>query len=48
MTNELITVVVGKLKLTIGDEEIFAQPGDEVFIPKGVRQFVLCELLSSA
>ena len=34
-TNELVTVVTGKLQLTIGDEEIIAEPGDEVFIPRG-------------
>jgi len=39
-TNELVTVVVGKLRLTIGDEEIVAEPGDEVFIPKNVRHSV--------
>ncbi|MGE0471244.1 MAG: hypothetical protein Nkreftii_001295 [Candidatus Nitrospira kreftii] len=39
-TNELVTVVVGKLRLTIGDEEIVARPGDEVFIPKNVRHSV--------
>lgn len=39
-TNELVTVIVGKLKLTIGGEEIVAEPGDEVFIPKGVRHSV--------
>ncbi len=35
-TNELVTVMEGALKLTIGREEIIAEPGDEVFIPKGV------------
>jgi len=35
-TNELVTVIVGKLRLMIGTEEIIAEPGDEVFIPKGV------------
>ena len=39
-TNELVTVIVGKLRLTIGAEEILAEPGDEVFIPKGVRHSV--------
>jgi quercetin dioxygenase-like cupin family protein len=34
--NELVTVTEGKLKLTIGGEEIIAEPGDEVFIPKGI------------
>lgn len=35
-TNELVIVMDGRLKLTIGGEEIIAEPGDEVFIPKGV------------
>ncbi|GJL60729.1 MAG: hypothetical protein NPIRA03_35860 [Nitrospirales bacterium] len=34
-TNELVTVVEGKLRMTIEGEEIIAEPGDEVFIPKG-------------
>ena len=33
---ELVTVKDGRLKLTIDGEEIIAEPGDEVFIPKGV------------
>jgi quercetin dioxygenase-like cupin family protein len=37
MTNELVTVMDGRLKLTIGGEETIAEPGDEVLIPKGVR-----------
>jgi quercetin dioxygenase-like cupin family protein len=39
-TNELATVIDGKLKLTIGGEEIIAEAGDEVFIPQGVRHSV--------
>ncbi len=35
-TNELVTVMAGKLRMTIGVEEIIAEPGDEVFIPCGV------------
>ncbi|MGZ8381661.1 MAG: cupin domain-containing protein [Nitrospira sp.] len=35
-TNELVTVVIGKLRLIISEEEILAEPGDEVFIPRGV------------
>ena len=35
-TNELVAVKGGRLKLTIDGEEIIAEPGDEVFIPKGV------------
>ena len=34
-TNELVAVVEGKLRMTIEEEEIIAEPGDEVFIPKG-------------
>ena len=39
-TNELVAVMEGKLKLTIDGEEIIAEPGDEVFIPKGIRHSV--------
>ena len=39
-TNELVTVMEGRLKLTIGWEEIIAGPGDEVFIPKEIRHSV--------
>ena len=35
-TNELVTVMSGELRLTIGGEEIIVVPGDEVFIPKAV------------
>jgi quercetin dioxygenase-like cupin family protein len=35
-TNELVVVMDGKLKLDIDGQEIIAEPGDEVFIPKGV------------
>lgn len=35
-TNELVTVIAGKLRLTIGDEQLIAEPGDEVFIPRGI------------
>ncbi|MFO0697724.1 MAG: cupin domain-containing protein [Nitrospira sp.] len=38
--NELVTVMEGKLRLTIGKAEILAEPGDEVFIPKGVLHSV--------
>ena len=34
-TNELLTVVVGQLELTIENKTILVQPGDEVFILKG-------------
>ncbi len=35
-TNELVTVVEGRLQLTIDGKDIIAEPGDEVFIPQGV------------
>lgn len=34
-TNELVTVVEGKLQMAIEGESLIAEPGDEVFIPKG-------------
>jgi mannose-6-phosphate isomerase-like protein (cupin superfamily) len=34
-TNELVTVVEGRLELEVGDVRLEAGPGDEVFIPKG-------------
>lgn len=39
-TNELVTVVEGQLKIAINDQEIIINPGDELFIPKGVRHSV--------
>ncbi|MDR4459050.1 MAG: cupin domain-containing protein [Nitrospirales bacterium] len=33
-TNELVTVVEGKLRMIIEGEVIIAEPGDKVFIPK--------------
>ena len=35
-TNELVTIIDGQLMLTIAGEELIIEPGDEVFIPKGV------------
>lgn len=35
-TDELVTVVEGRLQMTIGAEQVIAEPGDEVFIPRGV------------
>lgn len=32
--------MIGKLRLIIGEEEILAEPGDEVFIPQEVRHSV--------
>ena len=34
-TNELVTVAEGRLELTVGRDRLTAEPGDEVFIPKG-------------
>ncbi|MFQ5953870.1 MAG: cupin domain-containing protein [Kiloniellales bacterium] len=33
-TNELVTVVEGRLEMTVGDERVEVEPGDEVFIPR--------------
>ncbi len=33
-TNELVTVIEGRLELTIGGETLIAEEGDEVYIPK--------------
>ncbi|MDP6388559.1 MAG: cupin domain-containing protein [Alphaproteobacteria bacterium] len=33
-TNELVTILEGRLELAIGDEVVVAEAGDEVFIPK--------------
>jgi len=35
LTQELVTVVEGRLELAVGDETVLAGPGDEVFIPRG-------------
>ena len=45
-TNELVTVMNGKLELIIGRERIIAEPDDKVGLPKGVRHSV--KNLSSA
>ena len=34
-TQELVTVIEGRLELEIAGESLVAEPGDEVFIPKG-------------
>ena len=39
-TNELVTVVEGQLRITIEDQDIYAGPGDEVFIPSGANHSV--------
>jgi quercetin dioxygenase-like cupin family protein len=39
-TNELVTVMEGTLRMTIGGKEFIAEPGDEVFISKGAYHSV--------
>lgn len=39
-SNELVTVVEGKLCLTIEGQEFIAEPGDEVFIPRHANHSV--------
>jgi mannose-6-phosphate isomerase-like protein (cupin superfamily) len=34
-TNELVTVVEGRLELSVGDQIFVLEPGDEVMIPRG-------------
>jgi quercetin dioxygenase-like cupin family protein len=33
-TNELVTVVEGRLRVTMGDQTVVLEPGDELFIPR--------------
>jgi len=40
-TNELVTVVEGRLRFTIGTATVELGPGDEALIPRGVRHSVL-------
>ena len=35
-TDELVTVVAGRVELEVGDAAVIAEPGDEVFIPRRV------------
>jgi quercetin dioxygenase-like cupin family protein len=39
-TNELVTVAEGRLEMTVGEARLIAEPGDEVFIPRGARHSV--------
>ena len=39
-TNELVTVTEGRLALEIAGERLVAEPGDEVFIPRGATHSV--------
>ena len=39
-SNELVTVQEGRLEMTVGDDTVVAEAGDEIFIPKGVMHTV--------
>ena len=39
-SNELVAVAAGRLEVTVRDVRVDAEPGDEVFIPKGARHSV--------
>ena len=39
-TNELVTVIEGRLRMTVGTETCIAEPGDEVFIPRNTEHSV--------
>lgn len=39
-TDELVTVIEGRLEMEVGEERLVAAPGDEVFIPRGVTHSV--------
>lgn len=39
-SNELVTVVDGQLEMWVEGEQLVAEPGDEVFIPKGATHSV--------
>ncbi len=34
-TNEVVTVIAGRLQLNVNGDTVTAEPGDEVFIPRG-------------
>lgn len=38
--NELVTVVEGRLKVTVAGQGYVAEPGDEIFIPRGALHSV--------
>ncbi len=38
--NELVTVVEGRLEMTVGGKSCVLEPGDEVYIPKGALHSV--------
>jgi mannose-6-phosphate isomerase-like protein (cupin superfamily) len=39
-SNELLMVADGLLEVVVDGTKLFAQPGDEIFIPKGARHSV--------
>lgn len=39
-SNELVTVAEGLLEVTLSGARVVAEPGDEIFIPKGTRHSV--------
>lgn len=39
-TNELVTVLEGRLSLTVGGQTVAVEEGDEVFIPRAVTHSV--------
>ena len=39
-SNELVAVAEGRLEVIVHDVRMVAEPGDEVFIPKGARHSV--------
>jgi mannose-6-phosphate isomerase-like protein (cupin superfamily) len=39
-SNELVTVAEGRLEVTVAGESFVAEPGDEIYIPRGVPHSV--------
>lgn len=39
-SNELLTVAEGRLEVEVAGTRLVAEPGDEIFIPKGARHSV--------
>ena len=39
-SNELVTVVEGRLRMIVGNETLHLDPGDEAFIPRGATHSV--------
>ncbi|MEQ8710293.1 MAG: cupin domain-containing protein [Rhodospirillales bacterium] len=40
-TNELVTVVQGKIAVTVSGQTVVLQPGDEIFIPRNAEHDVI-------